>query len=420
MKKQSDNRENILLDSDYNSLIEEKEDFAEVFLNPSKNSVKKKENNDIPDVVISQRGNGKNKKSLRRAKKNKPEKKKMKRWKKVLITILSVFLGLVILLVSTFGIMYSMGKSSLLDTSAMKLTPPDKDTQIIDSGNYIIYNGHTYRYKDTMTSILFMGIDKEELGTVNDVVGTAGQADALYLVAIDTANGLTNTFQISRSTMVDINLYNTEGDFISTENAQICLSYAYGDGKETSAENTITSVRRLFYGLPVAQSYLALDIEGITALNDSIGGVTVTSPVDLQKADGSYQFKQGESYTLMGDSAESFVRTRDLTKLDSNTNRMARQKAYLDAFVSKAVSMTKESITTPIDLYNSASPYMVTNISASKISYLAVDLMRKGVTSASIQKIPGKDKEGELYSEYHINNKKFFKMLVDTFYVQVD
>ena len=99
---------------------------------------------------------------------------------------------------------------------------------------------------------------------------------------------------------------------------------------------------------------------------------------------------------------------------------MARQKAYLDAFVSKAVSMTKESITTPIDLYNSASPYMVTNISASKISYLAVDLMRKGVTSASIQKIPGKDKEGELYSEYHINNKKFFKMLVDTFYVQVD
>lgn len=420
MKKQSDNRENVLLDSDYNSLIEEKENFAEVFLNPSKNSEKKKENNDIPDVVISQRGNGKNKKSLRRAKKNKPEKKKMKRWKKVLITILSVFLGLVILLVSTFGIMYSMGKSSLLDTSAMKLTPPDKDTQIIDSGNYIIYNGHTYRYKDTMTSILFMGIDKEELGTVNDVVGTAGQADALYLVAIDTANGVTNTFQISRSTMVDINLYNTEGDFISTENAQICLSYAYGDGKETSAENTITSVRRLFYGLPVAQSYLALDIEGIKALNDSIGGVTVTSPVDLQNADGSYQFKQGESYTLMGDSAESFVRSRDLTKLDSNTNRMARQKAYLDAFVSKAVSMTKESITTPIDLYNSASPYMVTNISASKISYLAVDLMRKGVTSASIQKIPGKDKEGKLYSEYHINNKKFFKMLVDTFYVQVD
>ena len=79
MKKQSDNRENVLLDSDYNSLIEEKENFAEVFLNPSKNSEKKKENNDIPDVVISHRGNGKNKKSLRRAKKNKPEKKKMKR-----------------------------------------------------------------------------------------------------------------------------------------------------------------------------------------------------------------------------------------------------------------------------------------------------------------------------------------------------
>ena len=416
MKKQSDNNADLILDCDYNSLIEEKENFADLVLNPSGHMNNSGEKKDFDGIVVSQKRESKGK---RRGKKS-PHKKKMKRWKKVLITIMSVILSLLIICLGAFGIMYSLGRSSLLDTSSMKLTPPDKDTQVIDNGNYILYNGHTYRYKDTMTSILFMGIDKEELGTVNDVVGTGGQADALYLVAIDTENGLTNTFQISRSTMVDINLYNTDGDFLSTENAQICLSYAYGDGKETSAENTITSVRRMFYGLPLAQSYLALDIEGITALNDSIGGVTVTSPVDLKNSDGSYKFKQGESYNLMGDLAESFVRSRDLSKLDSNTNRMARQKTYLDAFIAKTVDMTKESITTPITLYNTASPYMVTDISASKVSYLAVDLLRKGITSASIQRVPGKDKEGELYSEYHINNKKFFKMLVDTFYIQVD
>ena len=416
MKKQSDNNADLILDCDYNSLIEEKENFADLVLNPSGHMNNPGEKKDFDGIVVSQKRKSRGK---RKGKKS-PHKKKMKRWKKVLITIMSVILSLLIICLGAFGIMYSLGRSSLLDTSSMKLTPPDKDTQVIDNGNYILYNGHTYRYKDTMTSILFMGIDKEELGTVNDVVGTGGQSDALYLVAIDTENGLTNTFQISRSTMVDINLYNTDGDFLSTENAQICLSYAYGDGKETSAENTITSVRRMFYGLPVAQSYLALDIEGITALNDSIGGVTVTSPVDLKNSDGSYKFKQGESYNLMGDLAESFVRSRDLSKLDSNTNRMARQKTYLDAFIAKTVDMTKESITTPITLYNTASPYMVTDISASKVSYLAVDLLRKGITSASIQRVPGKDKEGELYSEYHINNKKFFKMLVDTFYIQVD
>ena len=416
MKKQSDNNADLILDCDYNSLIEEKENFADLVLNPSGHMNNPGEKKDFDGIVVSQKRKSRGK---RKGKKS-PHKKKMKRWKKVLITIMSVILSLLIICLGAFGIMYSLGRSSLLDTSSMKLTPPDKDTQVIDNGNYILYNGHTYRYKDTMTSILFMGIDKEELGTVNDVVGTGGQSDALYLVAIDTENGLTNTFQISRSTMVDINLYNTDGDFLSTENAQICLSYAYGDGKETSAENTITSVRRMFYGLPVAQSYLALDIEGITALNDSIGGVTVASPVDLKNSDGSYKFKQGESYNLMGDLAESFVRSRDLSKLDSNTNRMARQKTYLDAFIAKTVDMTKESITTPITLYNTASPYMVTDISASKVSYLAVDLLRKGITSASIQRVPGKDKEGELYSEYHINNKKFFKMLVDTFYIQVD
>ena len=59
-----------------------------------------------------------------------------------------------------------------------------------------------------------MGVDKDELGTVNNVVGTGGQADALYLIAIDTDNGVTTTFQISRNAMVDIDLYNTAGDFI--------------------------------------------------------------------------------------------------------------------------------------------------------------------------------------------------------------
>lgn len=90
----------------------------------------------------------------------------------------------------------------------MSLNPPS-DTKVIDNGNYIFYNGHNYRYKDSMTSILFMGVDKDELGTVKNVVGTGGQADALYLIAIDTDNGVTTTFQISRNTMVDIDLYNT-------------------------------------------------------------------------------------------------------------------------------------------------------------------------------------------------------------------
>ena len=352
-------------------------------------------------------------------KKSQHNKHKMKKSKKIHITVVSCILGLCLLVVGTFGFLYYRGKNGLLDKSGMSLNPPG-DTKVIDNGNYIFYNGHNYRYKDSMTSILFMGVDKDELGTVNNVVGTGGQADALYLIAIDTDNGVTTTFQISRNAMVDIDLYNTAGDFIRTENNQICLSYAYGDSKETSAENTVRSVRRLFYGLPVAQSYTALDISGISALNDSIGGVTVTSPVTYKDDSNKVVYNEGQTYELHGKDAENFVRLRNHKSDNYNDNRMARQKAYLNAFIDKTVTMTKSDITTPVAIYNSAKPYMTTNLSVSKVSYLATDLLRKGITSADIQKVPGKDKEGKNYVEYKVDNKKFFKMIVDTFYVQAD
>lgn len=405
-----------------NAVISKKDDFAENApdLQVESDTQISKED-DAKDFILHKTKRHSVKALQTEVKKKKHRRKKKKsKLKKVLITLLCIFLGIILAVLGTFAVFYFIGKSSLLDNSGMNLTPPDSDTKVIDNGNYINYKGHVYRYKDTMTSILFMGVDKtEELGTVNNIVGTGGQADALYLMAIDTSNGITTTFQISRSTMCDINLYTTNGDFISTENAQICLSYAYGDGRETSAENCITSVRRMFYGLPVAQSYLALDIAGISQINDSIGGVEVTSPVTLTLG-GNTIFQQGQTYNLLGADAESFVRSRDAEKIDSNTNRMERQRAYLDAFVSKAISMTKADITTPIDIYNGAKPYMVTNITAPKVSYLAVDMLRKGITNVGIKKVPGKDKEGKNYVEYHVNHKKFFQMLVDTFYVRTD
>jgi LCP family protein required for cell wall assembly len=415
MKKQDENNENLITEiTDDQAIIQRDENFAE-----NAPAVENKADlvmgyKDDENNFIMHKTSSHHVKSVSKSKKKKKKKKKSK-VKKVLLIILLVILGIIVAIAVTFGILYYTGESDLTDKSEIHLVPPDEDTTVIDNGNYINYNGHVYRYKDSMTSILFMGIDKEELGTVDNIVGTGGQADALYLVAIDTDNGLTKTFQISRNTMCDINLYNDNGDFLSTQNAQVCMSYAYGDGKETSAENTITSVRRIFYGLPVAQSYVALDIEGITAINDSIGGVTVTSPVDLGDT-----YKAGESYELYGKDAEKFVRTRDLSQLDSNTNRMERQKAYINAFIDKLVSMTKNNISAPVDVYNAATPYTVNNLTASKVSYLSVDLLRKGITSAGIEKVPGVDKEGKEYTEYEIDNDKFFEMIVDTFYVQAD
>ena len=72
--------------------------------------------------------------------------------------------------------------------------------------------------------------------------------------------------------MTDVALYSEGGSYIGTENLQLCLSYAYGDGKALSCDNTVISVSRIFYNIPI-NSYFSLDLEGIAAVNDSVGGV---------------------------------------------------------------------------------------------------------------------------------------------------
>lgn len=122
----------------------------------------------------------------------------------------------------------------------------------------------------------FSGVDKEafeEGGTVGD--GKAGQADALFLLVLDTKTGKSRLIAISRDTMTDVNVYSTLEILSEREKLQLCLAYTYGDGKEKSCENTVRAVSRLFYGMPVA-AYAALDLDAIAVLTDAVGGVEVT------------------------------------------------------------------------------------------------------------------------------------------------
>lgn len=418
MKRQNDN-ENLLIQVDEQSIIEDKEDFAKEAPSLDVEKDDKIDKEEDKGYILN--------KTSRHKSLNKPVKKKKKHkkkgihgFKKFLLIFVCIILGISVIAAGTFGFLYYRGKDALTDSSAMKLTPP-KGVSVIEGGNYINYKGHLYRYKDSMTSILFMGVDKTaEQQKLKNVIGDGGQADAIYLVAIDTDNGLTTTFQVNRGSMCDIDLYSISGEYMGTDKAQVCLAHSYGDGKETSAENMVRSIRRIFFGLPVAQSYAALDIDAISELNDLVGGITVTSPVDYIDDNGKKVYEAGKSYELHGKEAEDFVRSRDHKNVDANTNRMERQKAYLDSFVDKTVATAKNDITSVIDIYNGAQPYMTTDISVSKVSYLATDLLRKGVTSADIQRVPGKDKMGKEFAEYYIDNTKFFDMIVNTFYVQAD
>ena len=340
--------------------------------------------------------------------KSKPRRKK-KRLKKVLISIGCVFLSLILLVVGTFTYLFIKGGSELLDGNYSITAPQNVETQ--NDGEFVVYNGKTYHYNKNITNILFMGVDKRELQKT-EVHGTGGQADVIVLLAVDTKTGKISMINISRDTMTDVTVYSANGGYVGSEKQQLCLSYAYGNGKETSCENTVNSVQRLFYNIPI-KSYLALDLDGIAAVNDSIGGVDVTSPETI----GS--FVQGQNYHLEGELAESFVRSRNHESADANTLRMQRQQIYVKQFMDKVISATKKQITTPIDLFNASSPYTCTNLNPSKILYLAQSVVLSDGMSVEMSTVPGESKMGKTYAEYYVNESEFYELFLSVFYNQV-
>lgn len=336
--------------------------------------------------------------------------KRMKRWQKITIGVIAALLALIIAALAVLVIMINMGKSSLLDKSGLNIKTPD-GVETVDNGNYIYYKGYKYRYNDNITSILCMGIDKDTLNKVGGEVGTGGDADSIFVIALDISSGKSKLVNISRDTMTDIGIYSTSGSYIGEKKAQIALAYAYGNGRDTSCHNELVAVRQLLYNVPI-NSYLSLDMQGIGAINDAMGGITVISPETIG------EFKTGETYTLMGSMAQSYVRARSHATLEGNNLRMERQKSYLESFGSSLVTKTKSDLMTPINIFNTASPYICTDIDANKVAYLAYNAVRGNYNGFEIKTIPGKNKKGKTYAEYYVDETKCFEMFLDVYYIK--
>ena len=72
--------------------------------------------------------------------------------------------------------------------------------------------------------------------------------------------------------------------------------------------------------------YVAMNMDGISELNDLAGGVTVTLEDDFSSIDPA--MTKGTTLTLHGDQAETFVRSRMTVGDGTNASRMERQEAF--------------------------------------------------------------------------------------------
>ena len=369
---------------------------------------KKTVRDDVSDYIYMNPVKTKKKKSGKKQHKSQRKKRK-KTWKKVLLAIACTFMALVLLTVGTALFLIFKGKSDLLTDDIQISSPKEIQATVQEGGQYIVYNGVTYKYNENVTTLLFMGTDKRDLNDQNEQ-GTGGQADVIEMMALDLKNRKLTMVNVPRDTMTDVAIYSASGYYTGMKKQQICLSYAYGDGKKTSCNNTMASVRRIFYNIPVS-TYYSLDLDGIAAMNDAVGGVDVVSPETINK------FKEGQQYHLQGGDAESFVRDRVHDRADANMLRMQRQQVYARSFMNTVMSGVRKNPSVAVDLFNESAPYSCTNLNAAKVMYLAQDIVLHGSLSAEIVTVPGKTTlNANEQAEFNISEKEFYEQFLSVYY----
>ena len=337
-----------------------------------------------------------------------------KKRKKTLIIVLSVLLSLILVAGSAFFIMREIGRGRMHDYSDIDIVPPTEQEipmDIYDKGRVIHYGGKSYVLNENLVSITFIGADN---GMEN--VENRRMSDAIYIITVDTETGKVKILGVSRDTMTDVTRYSSEGRLIDTSRMQISYSYSYHNDQVTGGMNTNSSLSKLFFGLPL-KNYFAINLEALNDLNETVGGVTLTSSMTFESPLGR-TINEGDTVTLHGREAERYVRSRDMTKLDSNNARMQRQQQYIRAFLASIVPAVKKDISTISSLYNVVKVNSDSNLNLTDITYLASEVLPKLRSANDIQYVTlsGELTAGE-HPELNVSNDQAIRTMLDVFYL---
>lgn len=295
--------------------------------------------------------------------------------------------------------------------------PSDEDYVIkLDDGQRLFYQGHTYQINDKLSTVLVLGIDS----SIDPETGSAeatSQADVLLLVGIDTETGKGTILNISRETYAQVNVYSVGGNFIETTYEQISTAFGHSDGGIRSCENTRTAVQTLLYELPIS-FYVAIDMDGIVAANEAVGGVTVKSLFTSEMPDGT-TVNEGELITLHGRNLDRYIRRRSHTAIDSNEARMQRQKQYVTEFSKVVIEKARDDISFPVDLFSSLSQYMLTDLEIPNVTFLSKCFLQNGA-HFTYRTLKGTYQVPNGSSMFYPDEIDLFEAILLLYYKQID
>lgn len=287
-------------------------------------------------------------------------------------------------------------------------------TDLSQNSDIVEYKGETYKYNDHLSNYLFLGIDTRETVDTYQSQADAGQADAIFLVSMDRATEKIKVLFIPRDSMTRIEVFNPYGQSLGETTDHLNIQYAFGDGKEESCELMKTAVSNMLDGLPI-QGYCSMNMDGISVITDFVGGIQLTIPDD-SLADVNPEYKKGAVVDITGETAEQFVRYRDIDKTQSALVRQERQKTFLQALVQKAQEKAGEDAGFVTGLYDSVKSYTVTNMGNDIFAKLLA-ASQNGITDT--ETVPGEGTHGENFDEYHIDEDALSDLIISMFYEKI-
>ena len=276
----------------------------------------------------------------------------------------------------------------------------------------IVVDGVKYFPKQDIETFLIIGVDEDGEMVRRETLENEGMADAIMLAVFNRTDETIDIISLNRDSMTDISVRGLDGRKVDSMNAQLALSYAYGDGMESSCENTMEAVSKMLYGIEI-DHFMALNMDAIKVLNDAVDGVTVDVWDDFSAVDPSIYLGR---VTLYGDQALTYIRARKDVGDQLNVNRMERQQEYMESFfyaLKYAVEMDPEFA---IKHYEDLTKYMVTDCSVTTMSSM---LERYGAYELGEIVTPeGENVRGEKYMEFYVDEDSLQDLVLEHFFAE--
>ncbi len=275
--------------------------------------------------------------------------------------------------------------------------------------NTVTIGDEEYQHKKHIKTFLVMGIDEfgkvESSGSYNNTA----QADFIMLVVVNDDTKSYSVIHLNRDTMTLVDQLGVLGNKVGEEVQQLALAHTYGNGLESSCENTARAVSKLLYGAKI-DYYISMNMDAISKITDYIGGVPVTVGEDLTVIDA--RLYEGANVTLTGDLALDFIRERSSLTDSTNISRMERQKIFMRAFVQ---TIKNQDINTAYleGLYNSISDYTVANDIEGLYSFI------EKVNSYDFLELvspAGEAKVGAEFMEFYVNDTDLQRIAKELLY----